>query len=231
MYKKQELNQCLSTSPKKEYHIHGKTINWSSLEVECFWKKELMSSMKEFEPNFIVDDRNRKTLAALYDYVWKKSDILDPSKGLLLWGPIGTGKSTLLKGLQRYYAKINRYCYGCNKSELGFKLTSAVEISLLYTKSGMDGISKLIDRENMGNLAIDEIGKEPQDSKHFGTSINVIQTLLQLRYEVRQEYVTHGTTNLDPNTDFIDVYDSYIADRAKEMFNIIHIKGESRRKQ
>lgn len=39
------------------------------------------------------------------------------------------------------------------------------------------------------------------------------------------------TTNLDPNTDFAERYDYYIADRIKEMFNIIKIEGSSRRKQ
>ena len=81
----------------------------------------------------------------------------------------------------------------------------------------------------MCGLAIDEIGKEPTDSKHFGTGISVIQTILQLRYEVRREHITHGTTNLNPDEQFARIYGSYIADRVKEMFNVIEIKGETRR--
>ena len=187
--------------------------------------------MKDFEPNFVVDERNKSLIAAIYDYIWGKSKILDSKKGLLLWGPIGTGKSTLLKGMQSYLAKVNRYCYACANKAIGFKFTSAVEISLKYSKDGMDGLTRLVDREYMSSLAIDELGKEPVESKHFGTTLNVMQVLLQLRYEVRSEYKTFATTNMNPDTEIVERYGEYIGDRIKEMFNIIEIKGESRRKQ
>lgn len=172
---------------------------------------------------------NRNILSALYEYVWRKSKVLDSSKGLLLWGPLGVGKSVLLRGLQRYYGKINRYRFGSNNKSLGFKFVSAIEIALTYAEKGMSGIAQYTDRECMCSLAIDELGREPTDSKHFGTGINVVQTILQLRYEVRREFITHATTNLDPNTHFSNIYGDYIADRVKEMFNVIEVKGNSRR--
>lgn len=216
-------------SPSVKYHIKGNKIDWDASRIEQFWKEEFISSMKEVEPRFIVDDSNKRILSELYDYVWSRSNVLASSKGLLLWGPLGVGKSVLIKGLQRYLGKINRYRYGCNNDSLGFKFTSAVEIALLYAEKGMSGLAQFTDRECMCNLAIDELGREPTDSKHYGTGINVVQTILQLRYEVRREYITHATTNLNPNIDFIDKYEDYIADRAKEMFNVVEIKGISRR--
>lgn len=185
--------------------------------------------MKEIEPRFTVDERNKAVLSAIYNWVCGNKGVLDSSKGLLLWGDLGVGKSVLLRGLQRYEGKINRMCFGCNNKKLGFKFTSAAEIALLYAEKGMDGISKFTDRERMGDLAIDEVGREPTDAKHFGTGINVIQTILQLRYEVRREFITHMTTNLNPDTEFSAIYGDYIADRVKELFNVIEIKGETRR--
>ena len=41
--------------------------------------------------------------------------------------------------------------------------------------------------------------------------------------------MTHATTNLDPNTEFVNKYGDYIADRVKEMCNVIELKGVSRR--
>lgn len=221
--------QVLNQSRLVEFHIKGKEINWDENSTEYFWKKEFISSMKEIEPRFVIDDSNKRILSELYAYIWHRSNVLDPSKGLLLWGPLGVGKSVLIKGIQRYLSKINRYRYGCNNNSLGFKFTSAVEIALLYAEKGMNGLAQFTDREYMCNLAIDELGREPTDSKHYGTGINVVQTILQLRYEVRREFITHVTTNLNPNTDFIDKYGEYIADRVKEMFNVVEIKGSSRR--
>lgn len=184
--------------------------------------------MQEIEPQFVVDDRNKALLAALYKWVWGTCGLFDPLKGLLLWGPIGVGKSALLKGLQRYYGKINQYCYGSDNI-MGFKLTSAAEIALLYAEKGMSGIAQYTDRNCMCHLAIDELGREPMDAKHYGTGINVVQVILQLRYEVRRGVITLATTNLNPDTEFEKVYGDYIADRTKEMFNVIEIKGNSRR--
>lgn len=185
--------------------------------------------MRDVEPGFVVDEGNKKLLSALYDYVWGKSQLLDSQKGLLLWGPIGVGKSVLLKGLQRYYGKINQFCLGSNSKNTGFKMISAAEIALLYAEKGMNGIAQYTDRECMCHLAIDELGREPLDAKHYGTGINVVQVILQLRYEFRREFVTLATTNLNPDTDFSDKYGDYIADRIKEMFNVVEIKGNSRR--
>lgn len=217
-----------SPTPSK-FHLSGKSINWSKQELERFWKTQLIESMKEIEPRFIVDHRNEKLLSAIYGWVWGLNSVLDHSRGLLFWGPIGVGKSVLLRGLQVYESRINRIRFGCSNNKLGFKFTSAAEIALLYAEKGMEGISKFTDRERMCNLAIDEIGREATDSKHFGTGINVVQTILQLRYEHRREFITHGTTNLDPNTQFSDTYGDYIADRVKELFNVIEIKGDTRR--
>lgn len=218
-----ELHQSLSA------RINGKKEEWSANKLESFWKKTFVSCMKEAAPNFTIDESNRKIIAALYDYAISKDGLLDPRKGLLLYGPIGVGKSTLLKGIQLFKAKINLYSFGANNPDIGFRIVAAAELSLLYAKDGLAGIERFVDRERIDNLAIDEVGREPIDSKHFGTGLNVVQTILQLRYEQRHKGITHITTNLDPNTDFVSRYDYYIADRVKEMFNVIEIKGDSRR--
>jgi len=198
-------------------------------QIEAFWKREFILSMQEIEPRFKVDSRNRELIQALYSWVWKRKSSLDPQKGLLIWGPIGVGKSILIRGLQRYEGKINRMAFAFGNDSLGFTFISAAELALKYAEKGLEGISSYTNRERMQNLAIDEVGREPMDSKHFGTSLNVIQTILQLRYEVRNQFITHMTTNLNPDIEFATVYGEYIADRVKEMFNVIELKGESRR--
>ena len=65
---------------------------------------------------------------------------LDTTKGILLCGPIGTGKSTLMKGLQKYESLVNRYGFAYGRKDLGFSFVSAAEISLRYAEQGIDGI-------------------------------------------------------------------------------------------
>lgn len=202
---------------------------WDNGRAHAYWKSEFVASMKEVSPSFSVDDNNRELLNAVYQWAWRIPGIFDLQKGLLLHGPIGVGKSTILKGLQNYMAKAAKYCIRGNERGDTFQLISAAEIALQFAEKGITGISRYTDRSCMANLAIDEVGREPLDSKHFGTGINVIQTLLQLRYEQRYSFVTHMTTNLDPDTEFSAPYGAYVADRVKEMFNVIKIEGKSRR--
>lgn len=218
-----------SPQSRLEAKINGKAVSYTTKQLDCFWKNEFANSLKSVSPQFTIDNGNKLLVSSLYEYAWRHDGRLDPRKGLLLHGDLGVGKSTLLKGLQNFMGKINRYCYGLDNPYITFQLTSAAEIALLYAEKGIDGISRFTDREKMGNLAIDEVGREPLDSKHYGTSINVIQTILQLRYEERHRYFTHMTTNLDPNDGFSGAYGYYIADRVKEMFNVVKIEGRSRR--
>ena len=203
-----------------------KRLNSDSRQAESFWKQKLVECMTSVSPGFVIDARNRRELDALYRWVWERAGrimggSLDPCKGIMLCGPIGTGKSTLM-------SLVNRYAFAFGRKDLGFAFVSAAEISLRYAEQGIDGIIRYTQRECATGLCIDELGREPSDAKHFGTGLNVIQTVLQLRYEFRHEYCTYATTNLELD-DIPSRYGIYIADRCKEMFNIVHVGGETRR--
>ncbi|MGL4519334.1 MAG: hypothetical protein ACRCUJ_06580 [Phocaeicola sp.] len=215
--------------------MNGERKNLSSDEIERFWKSKFIESMHSISPDFKIDERNRAVISALYTWVWASLDrmkpgALDPSKGILFWGEVGTGKTTLLKGLQHYLATINKLVYGYANNGICIEIRSAAEISLRYSAEGMDALNKWVDRERISHLAIDEIGRE-EISKHFGTSCNTIQAVLQLRYEQRHNILTLGSTNMDMNDcgEFRSMYGEFILDRAKELFNIVRIGGESRR--
>lgn len=222
-------------STSSNYKFGGVEKNLTPKEVDDFWKYGLIQSMNAVSPGFVVDDRNVKILSELYTWVWAwmgrmEPGKLNPNKGLLLWGDIGTGKTTLIKGLQRYLATINQLAYGCNNRNICIEIKSAAEVSLRYAADGMKALERWTERDQAGHLAIDEIGRE-EISTHFGTTCNTIQTLLQLRYEQRHSILTHGTTNINmASEEFSNRYGSYIYDRVKEMFNVIRIGGESRRK-
>ncbi|MCD7898885.1 MAG: hypothetical protein LUH22_03155 [Bacteroides sp.] len=133
-----------------------------------------------------------------------------------------------MKGLRNYESSINRLGQKFSNSGMGFGFISAAELALLYANNGLAGIEKYTAPHRMTHLAIDEVGREPLISKHFGTDLNVIQLILQLRYEHRWEVKTHLTSNLNPDKEF-HIYGDFVVDRIKEMFNVIEIKGKSRR--
>lgn len=209
--------------------------NLTREEIEKFWKNGLIQSFNYVSPGFVIDDRNVRLISELYTWVWawlgrKERGRLDPQKGILLWGDIGSGKTTIIKGLQRYLAMINQLCYGSNNRSICIEIRSAAEVSLRYASEGMKALERWTERSQAGHLAIDEIGRE-EISSHFGTTCNTIQTILQLRYEQRHTITTFGTTNIDMKSDeFTNRYGSYIFDRVKELFNVIHVGGQSRRK-
>lgn len=214
--------------------VNLKSSNFST-DPDKFWRFALLRALRQASPEYVIDDRCRGIISAIYDWVWAKTGrgmgniLLDPNKGLFLFGPIGTGKSTILKALRIYEGWMNRYAFAFSNNRLGYHFTSAAEISLRYAESGIDGIAKYTVRELMTDLAIDELGREPTDAKHYGTNLNVVQTVLQLRYECRHQFYTHVTTNLTPDS-ISSKYGVYIADRIKEMFNLIPMEGVSRRR-
>lgn len=177
---------------------------------------------------FVIEPDKRDLVNSVFAWVWKYDPWnrvgLDYRKGLFLYGPVGSGKSTLLKGLQKYMNSIKRRDV-LNDDRIGFFWKSASELANSYAGSGQE---KLLQWCADCNLLIDELGREPRPAKHYGTELNVIQFLLQLRYDHRFSNVTHLTSNIRP-VDVMPMYGDYISDRFREMFNIIHWGGESKR--
>ena len=177
---------------------------------------------------FVIEPDKRDLVSSVLAWVWKYDKWnrcgLDYTKGLFLYGPVGTGKSTLLRGLQTYMNNIKRRDV-LKDYRIGFFWKSASELANSYAG---DGQEKLLQWCDYCNLMIDELGREPLPAKHYGTSLNVIQFVLQLRYDHRMENVTHITSNL-MLSDITPMYGDYISDRFREMFNIIEWTGDSKR--
>lgn len=177
---------------------------------------------------FIIDEDKRDVIKSVFAWIWRYDPWnilhLDYNKGLFLYGPVGTGKSTFLKGMQKYMNTIKARDFD-KDFRIGFFWKSASELANSYAG---DGQEKLLQWCDDCNLLIDELGREPRPAKHYGTELNVIQFILQLRYDKRRENITHLTSNITPQ-DVMPLYGDYISDRFKEMFNILPWFGQSKR--
>lgn len=194
---------------------NGKIITPEQYKRKCF----------EVCPAFEVDEFIKPIMNDLYFYV---NDIyneqgLNPEKGILIWGPIGTGKSTIIRILGEVF----------RIKGLGY---ATMNCSYLATKFSADGLEALnastYNETEKGsrplNRAFDELGREPIPAKHYGMELNVMQYVLQCRYELRNRVRTFATTNARPEA-LEKLYGTYISDRINEMFNVIELKGKSRR--
>lgn len=171
-------------------------------------------------PNFEVDSSNKEILNELFFYVHGEGK-LDPNKGIWLYGDVGTGKSTLMKILGEYQRIYDK----------GFKCVNCAMLAAQFSTHGIAALNESTWNEGAyGSLpverAFDELGRETIPAKYFGNELNIMQHVIQIRYDLKLK--THVTTNIDPGI-IEKMYGTHIHDRCFEIFNFIEMKGESRR--
>ena len=207
----------------------------STPPISVDWAKEMAyfrAAFLKVEPRFDPKLADRNILNSLFAWVWKIDEYnklkLDYNKGFCFYGDLGLGKSMTLQALRQYRnGLVSRH--ESKREDFRMKgtwLKAASELENIFSVDGQPALIKYTTDEI--NLIIDELGREPRPAKYFGTELNVIQFVLQLRYDHRRDSVTHITTNLKLE-DIAQKYGAYIADRCLEMFNFIEFKGASLR--
>ncbi|TAG40622.1 MAG: AAA family ATPase [Cytophagia bacterium] len=178
--------------------------------------------------NITIDQENAQVINLLSHYFAGIDCQLNPMKGILLYGNIGTGKTTLMRLMQE-------------APHASFAIESAQEIINEYAADGVQVIekySRLIYNNNtasryFGNreigLCIDDIGTETE-AANFGNRKNVVAEILSMRYAQLHGPTTHLTTNLTP-AELKEAYGARIYDRLREMFNVVEFPhtAQSRR--
>ncbi len=76
-------------------------------------------------------------------------------------------------------------------------------------------------------LILDEVGRETKIVKDFGTDRKLVPEIISMRYNTGAWTMATSNYNFE---DLGDMYDKYIKDRLKEMFNFIELNGKSFRK-
>ena len=136
----------------------------------------------------------------------KKHDI-DLNKGILLTGPIGCGKTSLMNLVRYIVPKAKQY-----------QIHSARKVSFEYQKFGL-GIIENYNKTT--TFCFDDLGIE-QKLMHYGNDCNVMGEILLSRYElfVSHKAITHATTNLNAN-ELETWYGNRVRSRMRQLFNLI----------
>ena len=134
---------------------------------------------------------------------------IDPSKGLLLSGPVGCGKTSLMKLLRHLTPHKPQY-----------KIIPSRNAVFSFNHIGFKTIE---DYGNANFYCFDDIGAEPK-GKHFGQECNVIGEILLSRYDLylnpNKKTITHGTTNLNAE-ELEERYGNRVRSRMRQMFNLV----------
>lgn len=139
---------------------------------------------------------------------------LDLEKGILLSGPVGCGKTTLMSLMRYVTADKNK-----------FIMKSCRDISFEFIEDGFSVIHKYsrgaLYQYQPKNYCFDDLGVE-SSLKYYGNECNVMAEILLTRYDlfVAQNLITHLTTNLSAS-EIEEAYGNRVRSRLREMLNLI----------
>lgn len=160
----------------------------------------------------------------------------DLSKGLLVSGTTGTGKSLLLEILEALATLLQpkmmtyqRPTYAQGGETAGYR-----EVPLLWKTYRADSITD--EYQTSGGLdkfkkarviAIQDMGTEPTETLYMGTRANVMRQIIEHRADDKG-LITLVTTNLTPDQ-FATQYGERVRSRLFSMFNFLYLGGRDRR--
>ena len=139
---------------------------------------------------------------------------IDLRKGILLAGPIGSGKTSLMN-LMKHLTPIEYKFYVKTCREVGFEfIQEGYQIIHKYS------IGKLYHSEAR-TICFDDLGIE-NNLKYFGNDCNVMAEILLSRYDIyiSKNIRTHLTTNLSAS-EIETMYGNRVRSRLRSMCNLI----------
>ena len=139
---------------------------------------------------------------------------IDLNKGILLSGPVGCGKTSLLNLMKHL-----------TPTEHKFIVKPCREISFEFIKEGYEVIQRYSSgnklQSGVKNYCFDDLGTE-NNLKYFGNECNVMGEILLSRYDlfINKKIITHITTNLSAG-EIENQYGNRVRSRLRAMLNLI----------
>jgi len=143
---------------------------------------------------------------------------LSLKKGILLSGPVGCGKTSLMTLIKEFFPKEKQYAVKSVR-EITFEFEKdAFQVINRYSKLAFcNPPFSLINKA----FCFDDLGIE-HPMKYYGNECNVMAEILLSRYDlfIQKGILTHITTNLSAS-ELESMYGSRVRSRMREMFNLV----------
>lgn len=186
-----------------------------------------------FGPHFLIckDDHEliyKLLIYAIGDRECCRKKGLNLQKGVLLTGPIGCGKTSLMRLVNSFFPPLKQYQIKSSR-EVSFEFER--EGFLIINRYGKGYVHSLGGRLKSGILCFDDLGIE-QIQKFYGNECNVMAEVLLSRYDlfVQRKIITHVTTNLSAS-ELESFYGNRVRSRMRELFNLIAFDKSSKDKR
>lgn len=186
-----------------------------------------------FGNHFKIHEEDKNIIFKLCIYTIQDLDYcaklgLDPNKGILLTGPVGCGKTSLMKLLRHLTPHRRAYkMIPCRNAVFSFNHL---------------GYKTIQDYGGEEFYCFDDLGVEP-NGRHYGQDCNVMGEILLSRYDLSSKvrgfqksnsqqqiakgyHKTHVTTNLNAQ-ELEERYGNRVRSRMRQMFNLISFDAKS----
>lgn len=171
-----------------------------------------------FGKNFKIYEEDEVVLYKLCIYFIRDFEAceklnIDPNKGILLSGPVGCGKTSLMKLLRHIVPHQKPY-----------EVIPARNITFAFNNIGYKTIEEY---GGSSFYCFDDLGVETT-GRHFGKDCNVMGEILLSRYDLflQRKIRTHATTNLNAQ-ELEERYGNRVRSRMRQLFNLVAFDRES----
>jgi hypothetical protein len=185
------------------------------------WQWLQQKGAEIFGAKFLLHEKDKATILLLLCW-FLQDEMAAPQlglqlhKGIFLTGPVGCGKTTLMK-LMNTLTPNTFIIKPCRDITIEF-IEEGFSVITKYSK-GLSDIARI--------FCFDDLGVE-SSLKYYGNECNVMAEILLTRYDlfISRKLITHITTNLSAQ-EIEETYGTRIRSRMREQFNLVAFEKNS----